>query len=322
MYYPYLRGRQNELLCLKELLAQGKLGDKIIPVIEPVRFNSTFFTTLSKFIDLGRDIIVIHNPKVGKFGKEYEELKKKIEEEADEKKREKLQSNLDLFMSILRDEHVLTAYLSNGNVVSQCLEGAKNVHELILINSDMGNYKYYNEYGDKLEAKITFIPKDEDFKDEVSGHSVVLEDGFVKAKRNADYMDSPDEYFSRNHIVFQKRGYHGFSDYSIVGDNYEDSGFAPSAIAIHIMYFGKKDELWVHHFLSKTNEKTLDPARKFGEAMHSLLEWENYEIIPQTYGLNCLIRFYENGKYPGLGVVKKCSLMHHLEMIGKYLEDK
>lgn len=47
MYYPYLRGRQNELLSIRELLENDKLNSKIVPVIEPVRFNATFFLTLS-----------------------------------------------------------------------------------------------------------------------------------------------------------------------------------------------------------------------------------------------------------------------------------
>lgn len=33
MYFPYLRGRQNELLCLRELLDRNKLSDTIVPVI-------------------------------------------------------------------------------------------------------------------------------------------------------------------------------------------------------------------------------------------------------------------------------------------------
>lgn len=34
MYYPYLRGRQNELLCLRELLENDVIGKKIVPIIE------------------------------------------------------------------------------------------------------------------------------------------------------------------------------------------------------------------------------------------------------------------------------------------------
>lgn len=43
MYYPYFRGRQNELLCLRELLDANRLSDHITPVLEPVKFSSTFF---------------------------------------------------------------------------------------------------------------------------------------------------------------------------------------------------------------------------------------------------------------------------------------
>ena len=77
MYFPYLRGRQNELLCLRELLEADRLYSSIIPIIEPVRCSSTFFTTIKKFTEADRKIIIIMNPKVGKFGSDYEEMKKK-----------------------------------------------------------------------------------------------------------------------------------------------------------------------------------------------------------------------------------------------------
>ena len=32
-----------------------------------------------------------------------------------------------------------------------------------------------------------------------------------------DYIERPDETFSRNHLVYEKRGFVGFSDFSIVG---------------------------------------------------------------------------------------------------------
>lgn len=34
-----------------------------------------------------------------------------------------------------------------------------------------------------------------------------------------------------------------FSDYSIVGNEYDESGFAPVAIAVHIVYLGERKEL-------------------------------------------------------------------------------
>lgn len=322
MYFPYLRGRQNELLCLRELLEAGKLTEKVTPIIEPVRFNSTFFSTLTKFIEMDRNIIVIVNPKVGSFNKEYGDMKRKIEKEKDVAKKEKLEKILKSYLDLLKDDHIQRAYIVDDRIITDILEGNKKSKDVVLINFENGNYKYYEENSKILAAKITLIPKDEDFKDEVDGDAVVLEDGYVKAKRNIDYIASPDDFFSRNHMVYGKRGYIGFSDFSIVGNEFDETGFAPLAIAIHIMYFGNKDELRVHHFVSKSNESISDPARKFEEAMYNLLMWDQFDIIPQTIGLNNLIQCYNAGKFPGLGVIKKYSLMHHIEMMGVYLGDK
>lgn len=42
MYYPYLRGKQNELFAIKELLEKGLIGDCIQPIIEPIKYTTTF----------------------------------------------------------------------------------------------------------------------------------------------------------------------------------------------------------------------------------------------------------------------------------------
>ena len=247
-------------------------------------------------------------------------MKKKIDKQADENKKKKLKFNLEVYKALLKDSHVVGAYLCDDKIISRCLMGGVDMKDIILINRNSDTFYYYEENGSRLEAKYTFIPKDEDFKDEVVGPVVALEDGYVKAKRNVDYIQCPDQPFSRNHLIYQKRGYVGFSDYSIVGDIYEESGFAPLAVAIHILYFGSKNELRVHHFVSESNENISDPARKFAEAMNNLLSWENFDVIPKTYGVQNLVDYYSSGKFPGLGVIKKCSIMHHLELIGKYLE--
>ncbi len=322
MYFPYLRGRQNELLCLRELLDAGKLSSKVIPIIEPVKFSSTFFSTLKKFVEMNRQIVVIRNPKVGLFNKELNDMKKNIEKESDDYKKEKLQKTLNDYKIAWNDAGIQKAFLLNNKVLSNIIDKKIDVKNVIIINADRGNYHYYEEYGKELEGKYTVIPKGGDFEDIIEDNIIVLEDGYKKAKRNVDYIENPDELFDRNHITYKKRGFSGFSDYSIVGNEFEESGFAPLAIAIHIMYFGKRDELRIHHFISESNESISDPARKFEEAMRNLISWEQFDIIPKTEGLNSLVDCYNIGKFPGLGVIKKYSLMHHIEMMGEYLEDK
>src|SRR5699024_9194001 len=98
-----LRGRQNELLCLRELLDGGKLSSGVIPIIEHVKFSSTFFSTLTKFIETNRNVIVISNPKGGSFSKELNDMRKDIEKESDESKKQKLQKTLDGYKNVWYD---------------------------------------------------------------------------------------------------------------------------------------------------------------------------------------------------------------------------
>lgn len=320
MYFPYLRGRQNELLCLRELLDAGKLSSKVIPIIEPVKFSSTLFSTLTKFIEMGRQVIVIRNPEVGSFRKESGDMIKNIEKESDEKKKEKIRKTLEGYKEVWNNPQIQKAYLVDDDVISMVREKKLDAKDVVMINIKKGNYRYYEEYGEEIIGKYTVVPKGGDFEDIIEDDIIILEDSYRKAKRNIDYIENPDELFSRNHIVYKKRGFVGFSDFSMVGNDFDESGFAPLAIAIHIMYFGNRDELKIHHFVSESNESISDPARKFEEAMNKLVNWENFDIIPKTIGLDNLIECYNIGKFPGLGVIKKYSLMHHIQMMGEYLE--
>lgn len=322
MYFPYLRGRQNELLCLRELLDAGKLSSKVIPIIEPVKFSSTLFSTLTKFIEMGHQVIVIRNPEVGSFRKESDEMIKNIEKESDEKKKEKIRKTLEGYKEVWNNPQIQKAYLVDDNVISLIREKKLDAKDIVMINIKKGNYRYYEEYGNEIIGKYTVVPKGGDFEDIIEDDIVILEDNYRKAKRNIDYIENPDELFSRNHIVYKKRGFSGFSDFSMVGSDFDESGFAPLAIAIHIMYFGNRDELKIHHFVSESNESISDPPRKFEEAMNKLVNWENFDIIPKTIGLDNLIECYNIGKFPGLGVIKKYSLMHHIQMMGEYIEAK
>ena len=54
--------------------------------------------------------------------------------------------------------------------------------------------------------------------------------------------------------------------------------------------------------------------------MDKLVEWDKLDQIRRTRGGRSLIN-YENGRFPGLGVIKKYSLMHHLELMGDFLEE-
>lgn len=99
------------------------------------------------------------------------------------------------------------------------------------------------------------------------------------------------------------------------------TGFAPYAVAIHIVYFNTDDSLRVKHFVSDSNDDISDPAGKFQEALSKLVEW-NEEKQLDTVAMKEFEDLYHREAYPGLGTVKKLSIMHHLELIGRYLDNK
>ena len=70
MYFPYVRGRQYELLALRELIANNILSDKIIPIVEPVKLSSTLIKTIDEYVAKNKKIGIVCNPKVGDFSKD------------------------------------------------------------------------------------------------------------------------------------------------------------------------------------------------------------------------------------------------------------
>ena len=171
----------------------------------------------------------------------------------------------------------------------------------------------------EYNVEYFLIPDERVFKRGIHRNRILMADNFKKQQRNADYANSIDEFFSDDHLYFSEEGYTGFSDFSIIGDDYTESGFAPLAIAIHMVYFDSSKNLRVHHFVSDSNIDYNDPAGKFGEALKKLVNSPLF-INCDTYAYQKFQHFYNNGIYSGLGVVKKLSLMHHIELISRYLE--
>ena len=151
-------------------------------------------------------------------------------------------------------------------------------------------------------------------------HRVLLSDNFRKQEKNANY-ENADEFYTRDHLYYQDDGYVGFSDFSIVGDEYTESGFAPYAVAIHIVYFDDNKEMRVQHFVSDTNDDYSDTTGKFHEALEKLIEW-NKEKKLDTYAMRIFQSLYDEESYPGLGSVKKLSIMHHIELVSRFLDEQ
>lgn len=294
MYFPILRGKQNELLALRELLDQDKLSAKILPVIEPIKRTSTFDSLIKDFEDHEFKLAVIQNSSLTasgffsdlNFGGNNFIIKAFFPD-----KKTKLFNN-QASIGILNEK--------NAELASDCLKKLKYV----IINIQNSGMIY--------EAKET-----ENLK------VIELNDHFDKKNRNADYLADEDTLFSVDHLHYQSDQFSGFSDYSVIGADYSDKGFAAKTVAIHLVYFDKDYKLRIHHFISDSNDDIFNPAKKFGEALEKLIKWHRSSEFNKekndSEALHQFEQFYQLGTYPGLGIVKKLSIEHHLEIMGRFL---
>lgn len=305
MYFPYLRGRQFELIALRELVEKGVLSSRIIPIIEPVKLSSTLVKTIETYGKNCRSLAIISNPKVGSFNSDIKEEKnQKLRESLSESLKE---NNYILFMNILKANAKPERFIE------------KHADNMGTICNDKDAIPVYKAYFAERDVKYNLIPDESGFRRKIRKNRVLLADKFNKQNRNNDYIELDDEPFSEDHLYYLEDGYVGFADYSVVGEEYNETGFAPYAVAIHIVYFDIDDSLRVKHFVSDSNDDISDPAGKFQEALSKLVEW-NEERHLDTVAMKEFEDLYHREVYPGLGTVKKLSIMHHLELIGSYLD--
>lgn len=319
MYYPYMRGKQEELLALKELLDNNLLSDSIIPIIEPVSLSSTLVTTLEKFIDKKRKAFIVQNPNVGTFFREMSglEIKEEYDDEKEKKKVKRLLSYKERYESALTHECIRLGVCIGKKFSSVQVDNM--VKDYAIIFHDKDSVMQYNIKNEE-KCSICLVPSTE-FRKNFNSNLVLFGDRFNRKRDNSEYINQPIEFFSEDHLLYLKNNYNGFSDYSIAGSSFE-SGFAPSTLVIHIVYFDEESRaLNICHFTSDTNNTKKNQAKKFAEAGNKLKNWSNLHTEVNTLGLRELLKDYDEENYRGLGMLKRLSIMHHLELIGQYLKE-
>ncbi len=311
MYFPLIRGRQYDLLALRELQTRGLLSEKIIPIIEPIKLSPTLLSTVKAFQGANREIVIVTNPKVGSFTGEL-----------------KFENIYQQFKEMMSIQNVMIGHHFNKESkmqINHLLENFEvDLKDLVLIHNERNLVSLYSTiFADKLPY-ANVIPQDNSFRRQMNDKKLVgLDDKFNKLLRNADYLEMEHEFFSEEHLYYKDEGYIGYADYSIVGADYNEGGFAPYAVAMHIVFPNKENALDIKHFVSDSNLDTSDPAGKFAEALEKMMLWYSdykYNDLMDTFAIRTLKEHFQEGTYPGLPTIKKLSIMHHLELVGKLLK--
>lgn len=293
MYYPFLRGKQFDLLALNDLLEQRLLSDKIIPIIEPVRDSTTLKKTLQLFSKQQHPLYLIDNPLVGTY-RLFEE--KKYSWDVDESVIHK-----GIFLS------------SEGAVVAP--------DDLLIFDTEYSPRRLHDIQSMMATSNLFLIPDEGRYR-RLGERSIVLKEAFQPQRKVEDYGDKPDDFFTDEHLFYARDGYQGFSDYTIEGKRYFDKGGPSRAIALHITYIDAYQNIRLKHFVSDSNEDAKDQEKKFLEALEKCLGWylRNQDQLLLTRGMAQLFEYWQTQKFPGLGTIKKWSLAHHLELVGDFLD--
>ena len=313
MYYPYLRGKQNELITVRdnaELLSRSKFTPIIEPVKEPM---GGLHRALDAVVTARGQAIVVVNPRHGEFcGDGNDGISRFIEEHYPQsphiivgillEKDTTLENVKDLFgRHAAHQKAFIHAGFSNGKGLADLFSGEmQNVQNIFI---DGHNGKLYQKH----------------FK---NSHRVLIRDGF-KRRNNREYPEV--EFFSDLHLTYDDEGMDGFGDFLIAGDEYRESGGPAYAVAIHATCINsqKDSEMLVHHFVSIRQDTPTDPAGKFSEALNKLIEEANK---PDTniIASNAIAEYrdlHQRKHFPGLGYVKKLSMQHHIETLADFFDN-
>lgn len=307
MYFPYLRGKQFELIALRELCAlfPDELG-KISPVIEPVKSSSTLSTTLVELANRNANFNIIINPRVGDLKNQYTQIVEIISTSVPVG-----YTNYQLAVIIHpKTEPNIEALIDFLNVLELNYNGITLIHKTEISNQ---NIELLNRNLNIIYNLIYFSKTSRRYYREFEPATLVsLDDYFEEQSRNADYLNQESD-FSNEYRFYQQDGFVGFSDFLTIGDNYSESGFLPRAVAIHLSYVDN-DRIKVKHFVSDSNEDVSDIGGKFSEAINKLVIWCDQNNL-NTAAINVFRDLQQRGHFPGLGTLKKLSIMNHIELV-------
>lgn len=312
MYHPYLRGKQNELILLREN-AKLLTASSMIPIIEPVKNNSA---PLNKAIESlkeeNTEFILVVNPKHGDYkSNPLPIFENTINTILNDYKNFSIAYIVDAESSLLdvkdfidenRDKSITLIHngFPKARELAELIEEFKNIKKHIFMDTQSG--KLYQR-----QFKKNGISR------------ILMRDGFKK-NRNKDYPDN--ELFSELHLTYEDEGMDGFGDFLTVGDDYSESGGPAYAIAIHLTYLEEDEIMYIRHFISDRVNTPTDPAGKFLEALKKLIDAveEEGSLIFKSKAYYQFKTFYDEAHFPGLGYVKKLSMQHHLELMSAFLE--
>jgi len=308
MYFPYLRGKQFELIALRELAALPLLPEKVVPIVEPVKRSlKSISTALRTLHPHGVKMQLIINPQVGELVDGFNDITAFIKEQLEHG----IDNIIPTFLVGNEADVVLLLALADREGYDQTGYSLVHISPVKSLDKLSRHTKDTNCLYNTIHMNYVFALRRK-FDPNTLG---ILGDYFRKQRVNADYANEIDESFSSDCFYYKNEGFTVFSDYQTIGDSWIEGGMLPKAVVIHLTYRDlEQEEIRIRHFVSDTNDDTLDVAGKFHEALTKLIEFADNQKI-DSIAIRAFRDLHQREAFPGLGSVKKLSIMHHIELI-------
>jgi hypothetical protein len=312
MYHPYFRGKQFELITIRET-ADGMASAGFTPIIEPVKEAlGGLERTLKSISDANGKAIVIVNPYHGDHQENGASISQLL--------KHNYTGNTAISAGILlRAETSLDSAVAAYN--------AHKDHNLTFVHAGFMAQKGLADFlADDLPGSCHIFAEEHAntlYRKHFEGSKrILIRDGF-KRRKNSEYANIPCEEFSELHLTYGDMKMDGFGDYLIVGDSYSESGGPAYAVAIHLTFIDPDQDhvMFIYHFVSTTNDTPTDPAGKFAQALKKLISKldSGTSKLFESSAIKEFRDLHAKGHFPGLGYVKKLSMKHHIETLAKFL---
>lgn len=311
MYYPFIRGKQFELVMLREMAPKiAEWG--FVPIIEPVKGNfPALKRALDQLIENECRFILIANPQVGELKSDNSTL---VDEIVADHLSEYEQYAVGLLLTAeVSLKHVKDFFKTHDLPIAVIHNGFSDGKGLVTLmdteQPTISEHAFVTPHSTSLYRKH--------FK---GCTRVLIEDGFI-SRNNKNYP--PSEPFSELYLTYGEMGCDAFGDFLMAGSDYKEGGGPAYAIAIHLTYADPKadEALAIKHYVSDQVDSPKDPAGKFFEALSKLVKDVNKSgsSIYKSLAVKEYLQLYKDQHFPGLGYVKKLSMQHHIELMAHLL---
>lgn len=308
MYYPYLRARQFELISLRELASENVIQNYITPILEPVKETFNNMNLAAKiFKDKKLTAYLILNPTVGERS-----------------------GDVDNYLEyLLTDEGKIFKpafhYSGNSEYIRESVTRYDLKDCMLICYSNFSEDAHLRALCEEgfISHVVLFEPHKyrslDRYLKALGKNYITMNDSFERQLKNADFLDIPAHKFTEEHLFYDKEGYQGFCDFTVLPSEYIDGGSTPRAVAIHLSYLNDQEEnqIWIRHFTSITNDSIANVQGKFAEAAQKAINFCDDKGLENS-AIAELRAYFTNEKYPGLGTVKKISIKNHLNIVSDY----